>query len=321
MPTEGVKKSVRRCLTKYYMKQPCRNWSIIVEVICLLLDAVLTAQIVSYGSAGAKSLYLQIASITTGLSCGTQLAICYLHTLDQLVANSLGSHLWLYRRFIDDILIIADVPIEVLLGLLHCLDDGIVVTHDSAENPDNISFLDLLIHRSENGFYVSTYRKPACTYQYTPFNSEHALSSRVGIISTEIVRLLRTNSKYEDFQIQLEFFTGKLKQRGYCPTIVQNIAAKYPWSEKTNILERSRSRSQHVLVPFKLVYSSAAPCLNISAILHDKTKWLCPKLRDAFKVVTCFKTSPNLFRLRYNRFMWVFEASEFWRVVVWLLRK
>ena len=300
MPIEGVKKSVRRCLTEHYMKHPCAKWGILIEIICLLLDAVLEAQIVSYG---ANSLFLQTVGITTGLSCGTQLAICYLHTLDQLVCNSLGSHLWLYKRFIDDILIIAEVSVNVLLDLLNCLDGGIKITHDAAENPDEASFLDIVIHREKDTFFVSTYRKPACTYQYTPFNSEHSYATRVGIIATELVRLLRTNSREEDFRKQVTFFTAKLKQRGYCPTIMQNIASKYPWSKKTEILENKRCKSHHVLVPFKIVYSNLAPLLDISAILHEKTRMLSSGLRDKFKMVTCFKSSPNLFRLRYKRFL------------------
>ena len=56
----------------------------------------------------------------------------------------------------------------ILLKLLNSFDQSIVVTHENNEQPDHVHFLDIDFRSSPTMAY-STYRKPLCSYSYTPF--------------------------------------------------------------------------------------------------------------------------------------------------------
>ena len=49
---------------------------------------------------------------------------------------------------------------------------------------------------------VQTHYKPTETFQYTHFSSSHPLSVKKGFIKGETLRLLRTNSVKETFELQ-----------------------------------------------------------------------------------------------------------------------
>ena len=70
---------------------------------------------------------------------------------------------------------------------------------------------------------VQTHYKPTETFQYTHFSSSHPLSVKKGFIKGETLRLLRTNSIKEIFELRkLEFLT-RLLERGY----PRKLAEKY----------------------------------------------------------------------------------------------
>ena len=55
---------------------------------------------------GTTPIFHQTSGVTTGLICATQLANCFLLSLDIETARILGSDLCFYRRYVDDILVV-----------------------------------------------------------------------------------------------------------------------------------------------------------------------------------------------------------------------
>ena len=152
-----------------------------------------------------------------------------------------------------------------------------------------------------NGQLVyTTHRKPLCAYAYTPFDSNHALQTRLGIIATELVRLLRTNSSESAFNAQTAFFKSKLKSRGYDINHVDALLPKYRWEHK-HIFAKDCVQTKKLVVPFKFSYCEGAERIGIGAILNKHAEVLGQKVQK-IKLVQCFLTSANLFRLRYKRF-------------------
>lgn len=79
---------------------------------------------------------------------------------------------------------------------------------------------------------------------------------------------------------------------------VRAIVRKYP--ERDSILTKKGKAEQKKLVPFKLVYCADAVKLRISHTLQKHLIILDEGLRNRFRFLVCFKTSANLFRLRYR---------------------
>ena len=62
--------------------------------------------------------------------------------------------------------------------------------------------------------------------------------STQGIIATECVRLLITNSTGKSFDFQVLFFLARLNDRGYDMISARRNAAKYTWNRKAEFMQR-----------------------------------------------------------------------------------
>ena len=273
----------------------------------MLLLAVLRAQLSSYRFRNERAIrfFKQILGITTGLSCGVQLANGFLLGLDLEFQAAFNRHLFCYKRFVDDIIVVHDdgVNIDEMLEKLNAFDVRICVTHEENENVFDTHFLDLQINIASGNLVVSTYRKPRCSYNYTPADSNHAPKTLLGIVATEAVRLLRTNTSENTYRFQRLFFLGRLRDRGFDVMQCARILDKYQWKDKDDILSRHVVDvcSKKVL-PFRLTFSPLAPKLNVGRTLREHWHFLDESVRRELRPVVCWTTSPNLFRERYGRF-------------------
>ena len=294
-----VQRSVKTLATEYYRSTRTRNWGALVELLASLLGIVMSAQIVVFfetvNGKCVKRRYRQVKGITTGLSCACQLANLHLIMLDILVIQSLSRHLFAYQRFIDDILVVFDVCISVdsILHLMNSFEDGILITHDSSEDPLCVHFLDLTIDIQNSHLRYATYRKPMNAYAYTPANSCHPQSVFDAVVATETCRIARTCSEIEDFNSQVMFFIRKLGLRGYSAEQCFKIASRQ--SGQPN-------KQSRLLVPFKFPYSPAVQSLRTSFFWSKHAHILPAEIRNGLRFIHCHQASPNLFRLRYNRF-------------------
>ena len=73
---------------------------------------------------------------------------------------------------------------------------------------------------------VQTHYKPTEMFQYTHFSSSHPLSVKKGFIKGETLRLLRTNSVKETFELRKLEFLARLLERGYPRELAENILAE-----------------------------------------------------------------------------------------------
>ena len=144
-----------------------------------------------------------------------------------------------------------------------------------------------------------TYRKPLCSYMYTPADSFHADCVSSGIASTEFFRRLLTNDSEASYMFHSEFFIGKLVRCGYKLKSVRGIAGKIAWSNRSSILARQDKSSANSVIPFKIAYAADVSQLYISRTLLKHQYVLGNHIVDA-RLLTAFKTSPNIFRSRFE---------------------
>ena len=167
-------------------------------------------------------------------------------------------------RYIDDILIICRAALCSIPACLNDFDGSIHVTHDDAESGESSSFLDLYINASDSSNIVyETYRKPMCTYDYLPYNSCHSKACKHGIFKGEVKRLLRTNSRRESFEREVNFTFQKLIDRGYNREVLRSIRDACPWSSKHSQNEGKQHFVVKRVLPFKIRYSDAVHKIGI----------------------------------------------------------
>ena len=192
---------------------------------------------------------------------------------------------------------------QQIFRILNCWNANIKLTHDDSECSHATSFLDLRIVSTDNGVSYSTFRKPLNAYCYLPFSSNHSLATKAGIISTELRRLFVKNLHEHDFNAQSQLFTQKLLDRGFPIDLIRKISARINLAEKATILSQSSDNSQKRVVPFKLTYCKGIQKLCISSSLHFFNDLLPHSFTDRYRLVISYQSAPNLFRLRYSRFV------------------
>ena len=62
--------------------------------------------------------------------------------------------------------------------------------------------------------------------------------------------------------------------------------------------------TKSVMIPFKMPFSPGALEINLGAIFRQHLASLSMRLQEKVRFIVCFTTTPNLFRIRYNRFRW-----------------
>ena len=73
---------------------------------------------------------------------------------------------------------------------------------------------------------IQTHFKPTETLQYTHFSSCHPLSAKKGFVKGEALRLLRTNSVKESFELK----KLRLLERGYPKSFAEDILTEIKFS-------------------------------------------------------------------------------------------
>ena len=84
------------------------------------------------------------------------------------------------------------------------------------ESDHKLQFLDVLIHRDISGTLNTTvYRKPTHTNQYLNFESNHPLSTRIGVASTLFDRASINVRDREQLHLEQQHIKTTLKKCGY----------------------------------------------------------------------------------------------------------
>ena len=140
------------------------------------------------------------------------------------------------------------------------------------------------------------------TYCYLPFDSSHPLNVKTALVKGECRRLLKTCARESDYNMQIDFFTRKLENRGYPIDFVRNICNEYAWCDKQRICGQKTARGNKPrVVPLKVPFSEAVESMKLDRVLQGMWTTTCANSLD-LKPVLCYTSQPNLFRMRFSRF-------------------
>ena len=116
--------------------------------------------------------------------------------------------------------------------------------------------------------------------------------------------MLRTNKFEADFDRECTFFLARLKSRGYDVAKARQVMGRYDWCDKKRILGRKNNENKHKkqIVPLKINFHDQLEQTDISMIIRESSRRLNRSIPD-LKLVLCFMTNRNMFRLRYDRFL------------------
>ena len=251
-----------------------------------------------------------------GTSCAVVLACLFLGILEEklLTPATLSIlKIQLFRRFIDDGLIIAQGKSEDASGilmLLRSLDPNIRIT-DVVSDTTAI-FLDVCIFKGprfeETGILSSrVYQKEKNLFQYLPTHSAHPGKVFQNLISGELRRYLILSSDVTSFLDVASKFYFRLLRRGYDSKMINKAYKLVSFDQRTDIINQISSRrinssvSSNAHRTFNLIIPYVAITRDLRRLPGDlfPVPWLSallPASRKA-KIRTVFTLPPPLLRL------------------------
>ena len=216
--------------------------------------------------------------------------------------------IYLYRRFLDDGLAIADTcsaVIEAFFERLNSLAPGIRFTWEAvkleADPRPFVTFLDLKVSFSTARQLVfRTHEKALNQYLYIYSDSLHSPSVKAGLVKTELIRYMRSCTFEEDFLTLRDQFWHRLRNRGYSRLWLAKQFTSVTYSDRHRYLSSTpTSRTDHDLVVFKLRYTYESAALHITRKINASMTYrtyreLGVTSSADLRILTCYLRSKNL---------------------------
>ena len=246
---------------------------IMVNLLRLGLNIILKE---NYFIAPCGTIYHQKRGIAMGTPIAPLIANIYMFALEKALLDPLSIKPLLYRRYIDDIIMIIKREdkqgIEPYLSeITRNIPSIRFTTKDSAKQ---IEFLDLLIFKGRrfldrNIFDIKTYEKELNKYLYIPRSSGHPIALKKSFIKAETIRHARNCSDILDFNNQIEKFKSRLMARGYKSLFIDKILVEVDYKDRENYIagiERQRVNN----IYFPVTYSESLDRQKLSEDLNKQ---------------------------------------------------
>jgi hypothetical protein len=279
------------------------------EVLVKMLEWILLKNTFTFDG----KTYLQINGVATGSPVAPSVANIFMTHIEVSVTKAWEDELLIYKRYIDDILIIftgTHAMVERCKHDFNNLHKNINLTWEI--NTQNTTFLDIIIYKGTRFPHTLDYKihqKTLNNYLYLPWSSSHPTNTKTGIIKSEMQRYRQNNSQFKDFITVKKMFAHRLIRRGYPPVVVTKAVNAVKWGDKkitkehTSETTRNQTSTQQntqqnthqnkqtsAVIVFKTRFASHLQGIRWSKALNPETK-----LNINIRCITAFQKTRNLF--------------------------
>jgi hypothetical protein len=170
----------------------------------------------------------------------------FVSTFDETIHTKFKDKILLYKRFIDDILIIftgTAQQTEELMTYANNLHNNIKFTFKTSN--DKIDFMDitLQINNRNNTLTSKLYKKPTDTLSLLNFNSNHPRHQKIGIIYSQALRLNRLISDENVLRKELKNLTITLITKNYPLHIINHHISKALQKTQTELINQQKPQT------------------------------------------------------------------------------
>lgn len=242
-----------------------------IEFLIRAMRFVLTEGYIEFGN--------QIFQQNNGAAMGSPMippyANIYMYMLERRTVEKYSkTSLVLYKRFIDDIIIVIEThqnnELTQLQYDLNHLHHTIKLTW--AKPAYKCTFLDVSIWiTAKNHIHTEVYQKPLNMYSYLPFHSYHTSSQKSGFIKAEALRYSRTCSRLSDFSNMIHIFTIRLQRRGYPLHFINNAIRDVKWENRTKHLFKPSHLKKEIPLIYKIKYTPTHNHHQLRTVLNNFT--------------------------------------------------
>ena len=194
----------------------------------------------------ATYIFHQVTGTAMGAAFSPTIANIFMSVILRRFLRTQRYHPLLLKRYIDDIIIIWTESQQLLDTFLTALNDFHPSLHYTFSfSMESTDFLDLTIYKGPHfqcthHLDTRTFQKPQNLYQYLHFDSCHQRSVHKGIILTECVRYVRTNTSKDNYIRTVHLFKTRLQARNYPPEFVNKTTALVSYDNRQKYLQQSK---------------------------------------------------------------------------------
>lgn len=202
--------------------------------------------------------FKQICGIAMGAKYAPSVANLYMAEWEEeAVYKNRPQQLLLFKRFIDDIIVIWAGDKESLMDFgfnLNLNNKNINLSWEI--NDEKIQFLDLEILKEDGRFITQTFFKQVDRNSYLPIDSCHHAPWLNNIPKGQLTRLKRNCTKQDVFLKQAEFIRQRFIQKGYGPDFIKEKIKDVAVMDRSKLIEDSSKKTDSMnSVPLVMDYS------------------------------------------------------------------
>lgn len=219
-----------------------------IRFVMDLLRFVMTNSYLSF----KNRIYHQVDGTAMGTSCAPAYANIIVVMLEAIVLAELAALIYLYRRFLDDILAyVADEVADEFMRRMNSLHPKL--RFEFVQHPSQAEFLDLFIYKgalfeSQGRLDLRVHQKKMNLYLYLPYHSYHTDAAKRSFIQTELTRYIRNSSHKADYLDLKHVFYQRLRDRGYPHAFLTLIFSSIYYADRPLFLLPAKDLPAHPIL-------------------------------------------------------------------------
>ena len=197
-----------------------------------------------------NKVYVQKRGTSIGSPISSIIAEAVMQRLEQLAIPEIKPKIWM--RYVDDtFVIIKRHEIDRTVNILNETIPNIAFTVEQ-EHELQLSFLDILIKRTDQGFLETTvYRKVTHTDQILNYASNHPMQHKASCVNTLFARIDSHCSTLESRIAEKQHLIHSFQMNGYPNHFIKRCLRKYRRSDTLpSSPDNQRSRNTIVVLPY-----------------------------------------------------------------------
>ena len=238
----------------------------------------------------AGEYYQQILGTAMGTRAAPHIANLFMADLENPLILSHFDSLALFRRFIDDVLLIwkdGEASLKDFLDKLNSLHP--TIKFDFQISKERVNFLDLEISIKKNKLVTNIYRKPTDKHLILHFESRHPFHMKRNILYSQAIRYIRNISCPHILNQELALLTNIFLARGYpLPLIKREFKRASNISRKTLLTDKPKP-----IFKKRIVLKIPKHIHNKHKVLNSiKSKWDNTKIPNILHII--HKNDPKI---------------------------
>ncbi|KAJ8026637.1 hypothetical protein HOLleu_31530 [Holothuria leucospilota] len=242
--------------------------------------------------------FRQVKGVAMGTKMGPSVACLTMgHFEEQLFSQYTGSHPFLYKRYIDDIVGGATgtrQDLESFIQFVGSFSPFLKFTHCISDT--SVVFLDLQLSICDRKIKSNLHFKPTDSHNYLLYPSNHPKSCTKSIPYSQLLRARKICSEDSDFSAASKSILSFFEKRQYPTKILTGALHRIQGIDRAEALSKKSNTSTNLRIPLVISHHPSVRPIIRAIYRNIETLRKDPSTRDLFPEppITAFRVEKNI---------------------------